>query len=115
MPPLKHLTNQKQLFIAVQTSHIHITGGSDAHAAARANILACAGLAGFLAAKRGRTAVGSRAGNAEAPKLVAVNQNVGQLVFQNELQKGIAGREKCVTSRSGQSGRQSGRELQRLP
>ena len=92
MPPLKHLTNQKQLFIAVQTSHIHITGGSDAHAAARADIFAGAGLAGFLTAKRGRTAVGSCAGNAEAPKLVAVNQNVGQLVFQNELQKGIAGR-----------------------
>ena len=91
IPPPKYLTYQKQLFIAVQASHIHIAGGSDAHAAAWANILACAGLAGFFAAKRGRTAVGSRACNAEAPKLVAINQNVGQLVLQNELQKGIAG------------------------
>ena len=88
---MSHLTNQKQLFVTVQASHIHIAGCSDAHAAAGADILAGAGLAGFLTAKRGRTAVGSRAGNAEAPKLVAVNQNVGQLVFQNELQKGIAG------------------------
>ena len=92
IPPPKHLTYQKQLFVTIQTSHIHITGGSDTHAAAGANILTAAGLAGFLTAKRGRTAVGSRAGNAEAPELVAVNQNVGQLAFQNELQKGIAGR-----------------------
>lgn len=92
IPPPKYLSNQKQLFVAVQTSHIHIAGGSDAHAAARADILAAAGLAGFLAAKRGRTAVGSRAGNAEAPKLISVKREVISyyLIKSQSQSKGVS-------------------------
>ena len=84
------LSNQKQLFIAVQASHIDIAGGSDDHTAARANILAGAGLAGSHCAKI-RSAVSACSRDLETAELVPIQKNVGQVVFQNHFQKLVAG------------------------
>lgn len=91
------LSNQEQLFIAVQASHIDIAGGSDDHAAARANILAGAGLAGSHCAKI-RSAVSACSRDLETAELVPIQKNVGQVVFQNHFQKSMGSLNRLAAS-----------------
>ena len=64
----------------VKATDIDNLGCSDTHVAARADIFACA--AGFLGEDNpGSAAVGACAGDLEAGKLIAVYQNVGQVII----------------------------------
>ena len=84
------LAHQEKPFLAIQASHIYIAGGSDDHTAARADILAGAGLAGSHCAKS-RSAVSACSRDLETAELIPIEKNVGQVVFQNHFQKLVAG------------------------
>ena len=89
MSPSLGLHCQKHLLVAVHTGDVDGLGCPDTHAAAGTHILAAAALAG-----RGGgscTVMGSRSGDLEAAVLVAVQQDVGQVVLQNHFQKLVAG------------------------
>ena len=89
-PTVPFLSNQKQLFVAIQTSDIDSPCRSDAHATARASILATAGLFGSNTNEACST-VGACARDLEACELVAIQQNISQVILQNHFQKLVAG------------------------
>ena len=69
---------------------MNLSGGPDAHSTARADIFAAAA----LLRKRGpdgRSAVGPCACHLKAAVFIAVYQNVGQVVFNDEIQKAFGG------------------------
>ena len=89
-PTVPFLSNQKQLFVAIQTSDIDSPCRSDAHATARASIFATAGLFGSNTNEPCST-VGACASDLEACELVAIQENVSQVVLQNHFQKLVTG------------------------
>ena len=89
MSPSLDLHGQKHLLVAVHTGDVDGLGCPDTHAAARTHILAAAALAGRGGGSA--AAVGAGAGDLEAAVLVAIQQNVGQVVLQNHFQKLVAG------------------------
>ena len=87
--PSLGLHGQKHLLVAVHTGDVDGLGCPDTHAAARTHILAAAALAGRGGGSA--AAVGAGAGDLEAAVLIAVQQNVGQVMLQNHFQKLVTG------------------------
>ena len=73
------------LLAAVETGDVDGTRGADTHAAAGANVFARAGR--LARGRRLRSAVGPDAGNLKGTEFVAVDQDIRQAVFQNEIQQ----------------------------
>ena len=76
------------LDIAIHAFDPDVLGCPDADAATRTEILPCAG--GFRRWRCDCSAVSTGAGDLEAGELVAVDQNVGQAVFQNKVQQRVS-------------------------
>ena len=78
------------LYTTIKTTDIDRLCCPDGITTTGANIFACAArLPRYY--NPGVTAMSSRAGNLEAAVLVAVQQNVGQIIVNAELQEGITG------------------------
>ena len=87
--PQECLSGENHLLGTVQTGNVDNLGCPDRIAAAGAEVFAGAGCA-----RRRRSevaAVSACAGDLETSELVAVDQDVGETVLQNEVQQSFAG------------------------
>ena len=91
--PLRRSSRGDHFFAAIQAADVDFLRGSDAHSAARAEIFAAAASLRNCGPD-GRSAVGPCPCNLKAAELIAVDQDVGQLVQQHEIKQGVARR--CV-------------------
>ena len=88
VPPLS--PHQKQRLIAIQTSDIYNPCRSDTQTTAGAGILATAALLGSHT-HEARSTVGSCSSNLETTELIAIQENVCQVILQNHFEKLVAG------------------------
>ena len=91
------LSNRKQLFVAVHASDVDNLRSSDAHATTGASVFAAAALSGSHTDEGRETVVRAGAGNLKTAELIPIDENVGQVVFQNHFQEVIARSGDCPT------------------
>lgn len=87
---LRRSSRRDHFHSTIQTADVDFSGGSDAHSATRAEIFAAAAPLRNCGPD-GRSVVGPCPADLEAAVFVAANQDVGQVVFQHEIKKGVAG------------------------